>query len=71
MKRKTTQRSPWIAFVVFIDAVLILFPPIYWGMASGSMALALTYVIGVPTIVALSVVLLDKNTKSEVTGNEQ
>jgi hypothetical protein len=63
MKRDPRLFNRWIAFIVLLDAVLILFPPIYWAMASGTMFIALTYVVGVPTVVAISVPVLDGLTR--------
>lgn len=71
-KRSSSRLRRWIVAIVIIDALLILLPPLYWAMAAGNQTLALVYVLGVPTVVALSVPLLDRITqKIEAATPEQ
>lgn len=50
------------ATIIGADALLILFPPLHWAMGNGSAALALGYAIGVPVLIGVSLVVLDRIT---------
>lgn len=58
------RRSALIPVIVAIDALLILFPPFHWWFANGNLPLALTYVIGVPALLGLSLPMLDWASRS-------
>lgn len=59
--RVHAPRSRLTTAIVVIDAFLILFPPLHWWLAEGDLALALGYAIGVPVLIALSLIVLERS----------
>ncbi|WP_311477101.1 hypothetical protein [uncultured Gulosibacter sp.] len=62
LHRSSRTRQKIIGLIVAIDAFLLLFPPLHWWLLAGSPTTALLYVIGVPVLLALSLLLLDRIT---------
>lgn len=58
--RRSPAASPIIPWIVAIDAALILLPPLHWLLRGDSPALSLTYVLGTPVLLLISLFALDR-----------
>ena len=65
MRQGNSSAEKW---VLLVNLLIMLFPPIYLSFASGSMKLALTYFFGSGLILVLSMILL--RSMSANTGEE-
>mgnify|MGYP006889977067 CR=1 FL=1 len=58
-------RQKIIGIIVAVDAFLLLFPPLHWWLLAGKPTVSMLYVIGVPLLLALSLLVLDRTTAPE------
>lgn len=58
--RRSPAAPTIIPWIVAIDAALILLPPLHWLLRGDSPALSLTYVLGTPMLLLISLFVLNR-----------
>ena len=62
------NRSRIAAAVLVLNALLMLFPPLYWAASGHGPAFAIAYVVGTPIVALISLFVLFATQREEAQG---